>query len=160
MKRILAVAVLVLAMSGMARAQIIPQNINNLEFFVAGCSTFTPQTPAPVKGAVCNDTVTGVSYFWNGTAFVLPATVGVNGTPGVSGGGALATGSGAMFGTVTTAAATGNVLTPGFTCTNKVICILGDETTAGGAKVTASSTTTCTFSATASDTVDYVTGCR
>lgn len=83
-----------------------------------------------------------------------------NGTPGISGGGSLATGSNSFAGAVTSVAATGNVLTPGFTCPNKVTMIPGDETTAGGAKVTASSTTTVTFSATASDTVDYLTGCR
>lgn len=80
--------------------------------------------------------------------------------PGISGGGALATGSTSVAGTVTSAAASGNVLTPGFTCPNKVICVLADETTAGGARVTASNTTTCTFSNTASDTVDYWASCR
>jgi hypothetical protein len=81
-------------------------------------------------------------------------------TPGIAGGGALATGSNSFAGTVTASAATGNVITPGFTCANKVILAVSDETTAGGAKVTASTTTTATYSATASDTVDYIASCR
>lgn len=81
-------------------------------------------------------------------------------TPGISGGGSLATGSSSFSGTVTSAAATGNVLTPGRICPNATICVLSDETTLGGAKVTASSTTSCTFSATGSDTVDYQASCR
>ena len=83
-----------------------------------------------------------------------------SGTPTVTGGGSKATGSNSAVITVTSAAATGNVVTPGFTCPNAVVCFPSDETTAGGAKVTASSTTSCTFSATASDTVDVWASCR
>lgn len=79
---------------------------------------------------------------------------------GISGGGALSTGSNSFAGRVTGAAAASNVLTPGFTCPNAVTCALEDDTTAGGAKVTAQNATTITFSATASDTVDYICGCR
>lgn len=52
------------------------------------------------------------------------------------------------------------MLTPGFTCTNGVLLILTDNTTAGGAKQTASTTTTGTFSATANDSVNYLASCR
>jgi len=82
------------------------------------------------------------------------------GTVSVSGGGALATGSNSYVGTVTSSAASGNVITPGFTCPTAVVCMLSDETTKGGANVTASNATTCTYSATASDTVDYLVSCR
>lgn len=82
------------------------------------------------------------------------------GTAGISGGGSLSTGSNSFAGMITGTAATGNVLTPGFTCAHDVIAALQDDTTAGGAKVTAQSATTVTFSATASDTVEYITGCR
>lgn len=82
------------------------------------------------------------------------------GTPGISGGGSLATGSNQIFGTVTSSAATGNVLSPGFTCPHAVVCVLSDETTKGGTTVTAVGTTSCTYSATLNDTVDYIAGCR
>lgn len=78
----------------------------------------------------------------------------------IAGGGSLATGSNAFSGVVTSSAATGNVVTPGFTCPNAVVAALQDDTTAGGAKVTAQNATTFTFSATASDTVEYQAGCR
>lgn len=81
-------------------------------------------------------------------------------TPGISGGGTLATGSNSFSGTITGSAATGNVLTPGRECPNATVCILSDETTLGGAKITAVSTTSCTYSSTASDTVDYQASCR
>ena len=93
------------------------------------------------------------------TSVSAPVFLGT-GTPGIAGGGALATGSNSFAGTVTGSATTSNVITTGFTCTHVVICILGDETTAGGAKVTASGTTTCTYSATSADTVDYIASCR
>ena len=78
----------------------------------------------------------------------------------ISGGGALATGSNSLAGRITGLAATSNVLTPGFTCTNAVECIFRDDTTAGGVKMTAQSQTTITFSATASDAAAYWCGCR
>src|SRR5262249_17756729 len=80
--------------------------------------------------------------------------------PGISGGGSLSTGSTSFVGTITAAAATGNVLTPGFTCPNVVVGVFQDDTTAGGVKVTAQNTTTITFSATVSDTVEYSVSCR
>ncbi len=135
--------------------------------------TFT-EDPNPIFGYAAApgpfiDTCSDMTNFsepvqqYSATRFGSSLTAGVvygNGTPGISGGGSLATGSNSIAGTVTSAAATGNVLTPGFTCPNTVVCILSDETTLGGAKVTASDTTTCTFSATASDTVDYFASCR
>ena len=103
-----------------------------------------------------------VSTFY-GVVGVTTNTMGIATTAAtsVSGGGALSTGSNAASGRITGAAATGNVLTPGFTCPNAVTVSLQDNTTAGGAKVTAQSATTVTFSATAADVVDYVgAGCR
>ena len=81
-------------------------------------------------------------------------------TPGISGGGSLSTGSNSFAGRITGLAASSNVLTPGFTCPNAVTAVFEDDTTVGGVKVTAQSTTTVTFSATASDTADYIAGCR
>ncbi len=78
----------------------------------------------------------------------------------ISGGGALSTGSNSFAGTITGLAATGNVLTPGFTCANAVVAAFEDDTTAGGVKITARTTTTVTFSATLSDTADYIASCR
>lgn len=81
---------------------------------------------------------------------------------GISGGGSLSTGSNSFAGTVTSSAATGNVVTPGFTCTNAMVAILGDRTTLGigGAQITAVNGTTFTFSSTLNDTVDYHVSCR
>ncbi len=90
---------------------------------------------------------------------VLGSAIYGNGTPSISGGGTLAAGSNQFAGHITGVAASSNVLTPGPTCPHETVCILGDETTAGGVKVTAVTTTTCTFSATASDTVDYIASC-
>jgi hypothetical protein len=78
----------------------------------------------------------------------------------LSGGGSLSTGSNSFAGRITGAASSGNVLTPGFVCPNAVQVSLTDETTSGTAKVTAQSPTTVTFSATPSDTVDYIASCR
>lgn len=134
------------------------------------------------KGSVCsnvivNDTsgnstgnaVGDFSYYWpgaNGSGYFFDGGLqfaappkGFN-APGISGGATLATGSNSFSATTTSTAATGNVFTPGFTCPNKVVCILSDETTLGGADVTASTTTTCTFAATLNDVVDIAAGCR
>jgi hypothetical protein len=80
--------------------------------------------------------------------------------PGISGGGALSTGSNSFSGRITGLAATSNVLTPGFTCPNAVTATFQDDTTAGGVLVTGQSATTVTFSATAADTADYTASCR
>jgi hypothetical protein len=78
----------------------------------------------------------------------------------VSGGGTLSTGSNSFAGRITGLAATSNILTPGFTCPNAVTATFQDDTTAGGVLVTAQNATTVTFSATASDTADYIVSCR
>lgn len=78
-------------------------------------------------------------------------------TPAISGGGALSTGSN-IRGSVTSAAATGNVITlPSIGCANAMLVTL---TAPHLAWQTASSTTSATFSATASDTVNYSAGCE
>jgi hypothetical protein len=78
---------------------------------------------------------------------------------GVTGGGTMATGGNSCFAKITGSAATGNVFTPGITCPHETICLLSDRTHPGVAAITASSPTTCTYSATASDTVDIGAGC-
>lgn len=78
----------------------------------------------------------------------------------LSGAGTLATGSNSFAGTITGSGGASNQITPGFTCPNAVVCTLSDRTTAGGAMVTAASTTSCTYSATGGDTVDYIASCR
>ncbi len=85
---------------------------------------------------------------------------GAGASTAIAGGGALATGSNGFAGRITGLAATGNILTTGYTCPNAVTCSFEDDTTLGGVKVTAQSTTTSTFSATAADVADYVCGCR
>lgn len=93
-------------------------------------------------------------YYNNGS---LIAGVG---TTSIAGGGALATGSNSFAGQVTSSASTGNVVTLGFACPDKTVPILGDETHPGVAGVTATATNSFTFSATASDVVDYIVSCR
>jgi hypothetical protein len=87
---------------------------------------------------------------------IMGGTFGI----GLTGGGSLATGSNSFAGTITSAATSSNVFTPGFTCANDVVMTLSDRTHPGVAGVTAVSSTTATFSATSGDTVDYVAGCR
>ena len=121
------------------------------------------QTTCP-NGA---ETAAEAPYIKTGSTAITSTQVGsinpsfVTGlTPGISGGGSLSTGSNSYSGTVTGSAATGNVITPGMVCPHSVVCVLGDDTTLGGAKVTATSATSCTYAATASDTVDYLASCR
>ena len=106
-----------------------------------------------------NSTLAATGNF-TGSAAISGKFFTGNGTASVSGGGSLATGSNSFAGRITGLAATSNILTPGFTCPNDVTATFQDDTTVGGVKVTAQSTTTVTFSATASDTADYLTGCR
>jgi len=76
MKRVVGVvmgaALLTFAVS--AQAQSLPQNFNNMFFFISGCSTYVPTTPGPGIGGVCVDTTSGGYYLWNGTAFVMGGT--------------------------------------------------------------------------------------
>jgi hypothetical protein len=76
----LVIALLLCLLPTVAAAQA-PTNIGNYLFFVNGCAAYAP-VPTPVKGALCIDVVTGVAYFWNGTAF---AQMGGGGIANVSG---------------------------------------------------------------------------
>lgn len=76
MKRIVAVLALAFAVIGgavSAHAQAWGSGnaqFNNREFWVSGCTSYTPPQPYPPAGyAICNDTVTGARYYWNGTKF-------------------------------------------------------------------------------------------
>jgi hypothetical protein len=120
----------------------------------------TDSSPKGIAIKVVNkaNSATQFSTDWSGNlaATSMTGTVAAR----ISGGGKLATGSNSFAGRITELAATGNVLMPGFTCPNAVTATFQDNTTAGGVQVTAQSATSVTFSATASDTVDYLTGCR
>jgi len=120
-----------------------------------GVTSYTYNTSGPVKydyyGAGPGPIVDGAK------SAVLSAKTAAIGT---CGSGTLSTGSNAYFGRITMTSATSCILTPGFTCPNAVQLALTDDTTAGGAKVTAQSTTTATFSSTSGDVVDYAAGCR
>lgn len=74
MKRFLKIVtvVMLLAWSLPARAQLLPQNFNNMLYYVNGCATFvSPLVNFPPSGAICYDTGTGGTYISNGTAFVI-----------------------------------------------------------------------------------------
>lgn len=72
MKRVLGLLAVLLVWASSASAQApMPQNLNNLIFFVSGCSTYVPVTPPPSVGAQCIDLTSGGIYLWNGTAFVI-----------------------------------------------------------------------------------------
>lgn len=119
-----------------------------------------------ITGAVSDPTGACTRVGESGTGFSIGAGITLGGSvagamaASIAGGGALSTGSNSFSGTITASAATGNVLTPGFTCPNVVVCAWQDDTTGGGAKTTAQTATSATFSATAADTVDYICGCR
>jgi hypothetical protein len=74
--------------------------------------------------------------------------------PSIGGGGALTAGSNSTTGIITSIAATGNVLTPGFTCPHSVVGAITDEVSAA-ILYTARNATTVTFNGTAGHNVDY-----
>jgi hypothetical protein len=130
----------------------------------SGCGT-GDYAPAVLNGHLPNiqvsDEQIAASTQYNPTTLgnqIIPRATYSSGGASISGGGTLTGNS--MFGNITGLAATGNVLTPGFTCPIDVICSFQDNTTAGGIKVTARSATSITFSATASDSADYTCGCK
>ena len=87
-----------------------------------------------------------------------PYFIGAN-TPSISGGGSFQAGSNSVTGVITGIAATGNLLTPGFTCPHYVTGIFQSN---GGNPIslTARSSTAIQFSGTAGDAVDYHAGCE
>lgn len=137
MRRFLAALPLLLILGGYASAQVIPLPQN---------------ASAPGSGGTIANGGGGSYFFGNATHSAV--------APAISGGGSLSTGSSGQFGNMTALAASSNVLTPGFTCSNCVVCAFEDNVTAGGIKQTACNATTITFSATASDSGNYVCGCR
>jgi len=117
-----------------------------------------------ITGGNSNITTVGGSFAVTGAGNIIESGgtgyIGSTKAASISGGGSLSTGSNSFAGRITGLAAASNVLTPSFTCPNAVTCTFQDDTTVGGVLVTAQSTTTITFSATASDTADYICSCR
>jgi hypothetical protein len=133
--------------------------------YSTGASGYAAIPAYEESGDIVNDTGDGgtvhpIRHVIHGYQTTMDGGMSGGAFASISGGGALSTGSNSFAGTVTGAATTGNVLAPGFTCPNAVVLTLTDNTTAGGAKQTASSATTGTFSATANDSVNYLAGCR
>lgn len=119
-----------------------------------GTGTGGNMTPSSVTD---NATTVSTAESYTGLAFIG------NGTPsvGTCGTGALSTGSNSFAGTITSTGATSCILTPGFTCANKVIVVTSNETHPGTGVMTANSTTTATISGqTAADVIDYIASCR
>jgi hypothetical protein len=76
-------------------------------------------------------------------------------TPTLSGGGTLNAGSNSFAGTIGNIAATGNVLTPGFTCIHYPVMDFNDISTGAVIVLTGRNTTSVTFAGTATHEVDY-----
>ena len=108
-----------------------------------------------------------VSFDFQGTGdatlyagMIHPSAISGVGPVSVSGGGALQGGSNSMWGEIDNIAATGNVLTPGTTCSNRALAIFHDVNTGAAVPITAETTTAITFSGTAGHAVNYWAGCR
>ncbi|MGH7840223.1 MAG: hypothetical protein ACREQT_01715, partial [Candidatus Binataceae bacterium] len=97
----------------------------------------------------------------NQTGGLSAVTLTGAGTPAISGGGALSTGSNSLVGNITGTGASNTLTLPSSAaCPNAVVLTLTDNTTTGGAKQTAQTATSATFSTTAADNVNYSIGCR
>ena len=68
MKRVLIAMLMVLAYAGIAGAQALPINYNNMFFFTTPCLGYNPGTPPPGQGAMCIDIASGGMYLWNAAA--------------------------------------------------------------------------------------------
>jgi hypothetical protein len=122
----------------------------------AGVPTCASPTGAPINNPAGgqNNYAPLASPTFTGT---VTASIFIgNGTPSVSGGGALVTGSNSVSGVITGLVATGNILTPGFTCPHFVVGGFMDTApTPATITLTNQSNTTLTFSATAGHSVAY-----
>jgi hypothetical protein len=96
------------------------------------------------------------SLIFNTTTSILSAaTFTGSATPSLGGGGVLAPGSNSVAGQISGVAATGNGLTPGFTCPHDVVGGFLDPVTGAPVAITGRSKTAIIFSATAGHEVDY-----